>query len=302
MRQYSYRDVLAASERISWRVEDLIGGERQLDFARPFLPEALARVTPLDFLSADEQRTLNQIRGHGYLYTFGLVEEFILPFVMDHAREDLDGDDYRTQALLRFAAEEAKHIHLFREFRSAFRRDFGHDCQVIGPPEAIAEHVLSHRPFAVALLILHIEWMTQGHYVESVRDDRNLDPQFKSLLKHHWMEEAQHAKLDTLMVERMAADLTAQEIAAAVEEYMAIGGFFDEGLRAQVDFDRDAFERATGRTLNAAEAERFVAVQHQAQRWTYIGSGMSHANVLRTLEHVEPALRPRVEDAAQAFC
>jgi len=83
---------------------------------------------------------------------------------------------------------------------------------------------------------------------------------------------------------------------------MAIGGFFDEGLRAQVDFDRDAFERATGRTLNAAEAERFVAVQHQAQRWTYIGSGMSHANVLRTLEHVEPALRPRVEDAAQAFC
>ena len=46
--------------------------------------------------------------------------------------------------------------------------------------------------------------MTQGHYVESVQNDQELDPQFKSLLKHHWMEEAQHTKLDTLMVEAIA--------------------------------------------------------------------------------------------------
>ena len=30
--------------------------------------------------------TLNQIRGHEYLAMFGLVEEFILPYVVDHAR------------------------------------------------------------------------------------------------------------------------------------------------------------------------------------------------------------------------
>jgi len=54
--------------------------------------------------------------------------------------------------------------------------------------------VLSHDPLGVALVILHIEWMSQRHYVESVRSDERLDPLFKSLLKHHWLEEAQHAR------------------------------------------------------------------------------------------------------------
>jgi hypothetical protein len=40
---YSYRSVLAASERIGWRVEDLIGGDKKLDFTKPFLPESLAQ-------------------------------------------------------------------------------------------------------------------------------------------------------------------------------------------------------------------------------------------------------------------
>jgi len=38
-----------------------------LDFGRPFLPEALARVEGLTFLDEDEKRILNQIRGNEYL-------------------------------------------------------------------------------------------------------------------------------------------------------------------------------------------------------------------------------------------
>ena len=66
------------------------------------------------------------------------------------------------------------------------------NCETIGPPEEIGKAVLSHSPLGVALVILGIEWMTQKHYLESVRNDEDLDPQFKSLLRHHWMEEAQH--------------------------------------------------------------------------------------------------------------
>ena len=47
---------------------------------------------------------------------FGLVEEFILPFAVDHAQAQLLGDDYQVRALLQFAGEEAKHIHLFKTF------------------------------------------------------------------------------------------------------------------------------------------------------------------------------------------
>src|SRR6185295_1003825 len=133
---YTYEAALAASIKVQWRVEDVIGDGKHLDFAKPFMPESLARVEPLDFLSSKERIVLNQIRGHDYLYIFGLVEEFILPFVLDHARPILSGNDARARAFIAFAGEEAKHIELFRRFRSDFLKSFGSNCDVIGPPEA----------------------------------------------------------------------------------------------------------------------------------------------------------------------
>lgn len=299
---FTYQSALAASEGIRWRIEDIIGDDKRLDFMKPFMPESLARVEQLPFLTANEKRILNQIRGNTYLCIFGLVEEFILPFVLDHARPQLRRDDYRVRALLQFASEEAKHIQLFKRFREEFERGFGTRCGVIGPPEEIAREILAHDPLAVALVILQIEWMSQSHYVDSIRDNRALDPQFKSLLKHHWMEEAQHAKLDTLMVEALAEGRKPEEIERAVEEYLEIGGFLDSGLAAQVEFDMQSFTVATGRELSASEKEEFRNSQRQANRWTYIGSGMTHERVLYTLESISPAARKRVESIAQAFC
>ena len=198
------------SERIGWRVEDIIGGDKRLDFTKPFMPESLAQVKQISFLTPDEQRTLNQIRGHEYLAMFGLVEEFILPYVVDHARLQLSGDDYRVRALLQFAGEEAKHIHLFKRFRQEFEAGFGSKCDFIGPAEDVKRFVLSHSPLGVGIAILHIEWMTLRHYIEGVRDNQDLDPQFKSLLKHHWLEESQHTKLDTLIVEAVGGECTEQ--------------------------------------------------------------------------------------------
>ncbi len=301
-RKYTYQETLAAAQKINWRIEDIIGGDKKLDYTMPFMPESLARVERMTFLTPDERRTLNQIRGHAYLNIFGLVEEFILPFVMDHARPQLQGDDYRVRALLQFAGEEAKHIHLFKRFREEFQRGFGVTCAVIGPPEDIAKAILAHDPLAVALTILHIEWMTQRHYLDGVQGDQRLDPQFKSLLKHHWMEEAQHAKLDTLMVEALAQGRGKKEIESAVEEYIEIGGFLDGGLRMQTQFDMESFMRATGRKLTDSEREKFMEIQHQANRWTYLGSGMTHPNFLATLENLRPEARKRVEEIAPAFC
>ena len=53
--------------------------------------------------------------------------------------------------MLQFACEEAKHIQLFKRFREDFEAGFGTSCDVIGPPEAIAQAVLGHHPLAVAL-------------------------------------------------------------------------------------------------------------------------------------------------------
>jgi hypothetical protein len=298
---FTYAKALAASERVNWRVEDIIGGDRRLDFSKPFMPEALARTASFDFLDAGAKLTLNHIRANGYLYTFGLVEEFILPFVLDHARPMLAQDDVRTRALLRFAMEEAKHIHLFRTFEREFEAGFGTRCEMIGPAEQVAAAVLAHHPLSVALLILQVEWMTQRHYLDSIRDNAGLDEQFKSLLRHHWMEEAQHAQLDTLMVEAIAAGCTAGEIEKAVDGYLEIGAMFDGAFRQQAAFDLDALQVKTGLRLDASQCESVAAVQHQAMRWTYLGSGLSHPNFLRSVEALAPAQAARLAEVASMF-
>ena len=298
---FNFRDVLASSAKAAWQVEDVLPEGAELDFSRRFLPEALARTDGIAFLSEPERRVLNQIRGHEYLSLFGLVEEFILPFVLDHARPQLNGDDHRVRALLNFAGEEAKHIHLFRLFHRRFTEAFGTRCEAIGPAEAIAAEVLRHDPLSVALVILQIEWMTQSHYLDSVRDDRDLDPLFKSLLKHHWMEEAQHAKLDTLMVETLAEGRDEAGIQAAIDGYLEIGAFLDEGFATQASLNLDAFERHFGRALRAEQRRELQAQQHQALRWTYLGSGMVHPKFTATLAGLSTAARDRIAAVAPAF-
>ena len=297
---YTYKETLEAARRVNWAIEDVIGGEKVLDFGRPFLPEALARVEGLTFLDEDEKRILNQIRGNEYLNIFGLVEEFILPFVMDHARPHLAQDDFETRALLQFAGEEAKHIQLFKMFRTEFERGFGTPCGIIGPPQEIAKAVLGHHPLAVALAILHIEWMTQRHFLDTVAGDQQLDPQFKSLLRHHWMEEAQHAKLDALMLDALAASHP-NEVATAFDQYLEIGMLLDGGLTAQVGLNLDAFTTATGRALTAGETESYLTIQKSAIRWTYLGSGMTHPKFRESVGRLGAGLLARLDEIAPQF-
>jgi hypothetical protein len=147
-----------------------------------------------------------------------------------------------------------------------------------------------------------IEWMTQSHYVYSIKDEIEIDPLFKSLLRNHWLEEAQHAKLDTRMVESLGEGLDEARLEKAIDEFLEIGGFLDTGLRQQTLFDLEAFELATGRILNEAEREIFISSQHQANRYTYIGSGMIHPKFLESLGRLSPAQRERIEGIAPNFC
>jgi hypothetical protein len=299
---YSYQTALAASERIGWKVDDLIGGDKKLDFSKPFMPESLAQVKQLSFLTPEEQLTLNQIRGHEYLSMFGLVEEFILPYVVDHARPQLSGDDYRVRALLQFAGEEAKHIHLFKRFKQEFEEGFGSKCEFIGPAEDVKRFVLSHSPLGAGIAILHIEWITLRHYLEGVRESQDLDGQFKSLLKNHWLEESQHTKLDTLMVEEIVARSTAKEIDQAFQEYGEIGAFIDQGIQQQAEFDVESFAQASGRNLSGSEREQVKEAVLKGMRWTYLGTGMTHPNFLATVEAIKPEAKQQIEAMAPAFC
>src|SRR5215472_9495437 len=101
---YDYASILETSQRINWKLEDVIDG-RTFDFGRSFLPDSLAGVAAIRCLNAKEKLKLNHIRGFTYLSLFGLVEEYILPSVLDHVR-GRPREGYERRALLRFAEEE----------------------------------------------------------------------------------------------------------------------------------------------------------------------------------------------------
>ena len=300
---YSYEGALEDSVKVNWQVNDLIGGDKRLDFSKPFLPESLAQVNGFSTFSAREKLLLNQIRGNSYLHLFAFVEEYILPFVTDEARAAMlgGGSINEIRAMMTFAEEEAKHIHLFQRFAEEFKKGFHTPCGVIGPAADVAKVVLSHSRLGVALLTLHLEWMTQSHYVDSVKNDQELDPQFANLLKHHWMEEAQHAKLDTMLVDKLACEGGQAAIAKAFEDFAALGGAIDGLLGNQVQLDIASLEAAANRKLTDAEKAEMTTVQHRAYRYTFIASGLLTKNFLATCDQLAPGSSEKMREMAKAL-
>jgi hypothetical protein len=296
---YDYQSTHRQSLQVNWQVDDIIGGEKTLDFRKPLLPEVWVDAAALDFLSEKEKLTVNHIRSNSYLYLFGFVEEYIAPFVINHVQSRLHkAAPEELQALLHFAEEEFKHIELFQRFCQEFRSGFGSTCDVLGSPETVAAAILSKSPLGAGLSILHIEWMTLLHYVSSVRDRVDIDPQFSSLLRHHWLEESQHAKLDTLIIEAIAQPLSEREIQEGIDDYLAIGGMLDGGLAAQMDMDLASFTRATGRTLSEDEAQRYREVQQRSYRKTFLTSGMRHGKFQSILSAISPEGAKKVLEVA----
>ena len=77
--------------------------------------------------------------------------------------------------------------------------------------------------------------------------------------------------------------------------------FIDGGLKQQVEFDYESLVRSQRTTLNEREKEEFIQVQQQGNRWTFIGSGMSHPNFLASIEKLNTTFRRKLEEIAPAF-
>jgi hypothetical protein len=299
--QLTYEILLEASRRANWRIEEIIGGDTRLDFTLTFLPEAYVRSQDLAFLNPGERLLLNHIRSRGYLAMFELLEQVIVPFMSEMARDEKDEASCRAPALRNLVREENKHRELFRRFLAEFDEAFGIECGLIGPAPDIIAAILDHTPMAVTIAVLGLEWMSQDHYTESVLGDRTIDPQFKTLLEHHWQEELQHARIDELLLLSMAEQSAPEDIQAGIDGFFDIGGILDGGLKHQAALDLASFQRAARRELSEADQAAFLAGQHQALRWTFLGTTMRNANFLGVLAALDESARRRVEEAGSVF-
>src|SRR5262245_59015643 len=249
--EYSYAACLQPAESKPWTVDDCFAG-RDFDFTKRFLPERLAGVEPIGCLDDDGRRMLNQIRGNSYCHLFAFVEEYIVPMVIDHARADVYGDETRMWSLLHFAGEELKHQELMRRAVEQFQAGFGVECGLIPGREQVAGAVLTTSPLTSMLLASMIEWFTQLHYTEHVRDGGELDELFRDLLRFHWIDESRHARIDSLLIDEVAARLSPDERERAIDELLRLGGAIDGLLVQQVELDIDTLERATRREFTGA--------------------------------------------------
>lgn len=281
---WTYANCIANSEKIAWKLDDIFPSDTELDFTMPFLPEELALVDDIEFLSDDEKKKLNHISGNTYLHLFGFVEEYILANTVQYANAEMYGDRDAVRALCRFADEEAKHMLLFARYRKAFNRGFGHECPVLESAVAVAEVIMQKSPVAVMMLTLHIELMTQQHYTECVKDNKDIDPLFAKLLKCHWLEESQHARIDALELEKLAMAAEPSQIGVSVSDYLDLLGAFDGLLRQQAEMDAKTLATVTGREFSDEQVNTLIDSRMKSYRKTFIVYGMTNPMFVKIMK------------------
>jgi hypothetical protein len=291
---------LQSSIKNAWTVNDCFR-DRDFDFTKPFLPERIAGVNPINCLNPDEKRMLNQIRANSYCHIFAFVEEYIVPLVVDRARADVYGDETRLWSLLRFAEEEVKHQEMLRRAGQQFQAGFGVTCDLVPGREAVADAVLSTSPLAALLLTSMIEWFTQLHYVEHVRDRGELDELFRDILRYHWIDESRHARMDSLLIDEVAADLSVDQRDQALSQLLELGAAVDELLARQVEMDIDTLERAAHRKFTESDRENIRVHQRRAYRWTFLVSGLEHPNFVGVVSRLSATGPEQIAQAAAAL-
>lgn len=295
-----YEQVVELSERLAWKLNDIVPAGAALDFSKPFMPGAMFQAGALGFLDADARRKLNQIYGNSYRHLFHFVETYIVELAMRMATAARGGDDDAVRAHLRFAEEEVKHQQMFLRFGELFERGFGTPCDLVDGAGVVAEFILSRSPMGVLLVTLHLELVTQAHYVDSMRDSGELEPLFRSMFKHHWLEEAQHTKLDAMELIRMRQAASPAEVQEAIDDYFAIAGAFAGLLAAQAAKDVASLERAT-RPLGAAERAQVEEAQKRSYQRSFLWYGVTHKQFLGVLSEHFPAALAGAGEAAAAF-
>jgi hypothetical protein len=300
MSSYSYAECLQHAYQVNWRISDVVGG-RHFDASRRWLPLRLSGASRVTCLTPSEKMKLTQVEMGAYAHLFGYVEEFIAPTMVMRARESESEGREAFDALTNFAAEEVKHMTLFREVRASVDGTVGFALALLPGARDVARAVLGKHTAAVLLLTSAIEWLTQLHYLSCFETDEALDPFTKHIFKSHWLEESQHAHMDHLETLRVFGGMSAAEKDRAIDDLIELVGAVDGLLQTQARLDVDNLQRCLWRRLNAAEQREIGAAVLAAKRYTFIECGVTHPNFLELFDLVAtPAQQQKVRQALGA--
>ena len=281
-RGLDHASIVAASERVAWTVDEVLEG-RSFDASRPLVPASWVGTNELGFLDRDEQRVLNHCRAFSYAHLLGNFEEFAPPHLGGIVQRDWHEDRARLRALLRFGDEEMKHQQLFRRTEEVLAQSCGHPFVRYFDDDkvrvtALTNAILAHPPLPRFLMVLALEWGTQRHYVESIRDrtEEPGDPLYAEILRAHWVEEAQHVKADALEIAILARQMTRDELTATFDHLLTLGGLVDTAFAGQAAREIETLRQVTGRAFSPEQSDALHEKLHGSLSGIMAGVGLSH--------------------------
>ena len=279
-RGLSYAPIVAASERVAWTVDGVFQ-DRRFDASRPIVPPSWVGTAGLRFLNEADQLVLNHCRAFSYVHLLRNFEEFVPPHLTGSATDAWHDDRARLRTLFRFGEEEMKHQQLFERAERVLEESCGHGFRRFfddggARVTEMTQNLLGHSPLGRFLIILALEWGTQRHYVESVHGAAVTDGLYADLLKAHWVEEAQHTKVDALEIAALAETMSAEELTAAFDDLLAIGALVDAKFAEQAKREVETLVGVRGRDLPDDESAKLVRALHASLSANMAGVGLGH--------------------------
>jgi hypothetical protein len=296
----TYTEGRPVTDQMQWRIDDVIGN-RHFDLSRRWLPLRLSGADRVACLSPAEKVKLTHVELGAYAHLFACLEEFIAPAMTMLARGLEQDDRARSDALATCAADELRHMNLFREIGARVDDALGLPLTLLPEARQIVEVVLSRHPAAVLLLTAAIEWLSQLHYLTCFVDDTALDPLTRHIFESHWREESQHARLEHAETLRAFRGLTLAQQERAIDDFIDLIAGMEGLLHIQARLDVENLQRCIWRRLEKSEQAEILSAVLAAKRDTFVESGLTHPNFQELLRMVAtPAQQQKVRQAVGA--
>lgn len=295
-----YIKCIESSENVFWKLRDLLPDDFKISLNQMLIPSSLTKENELEFLTKEQKLDLNHIWASTYFHLFAYVEEYITLLTLNLATDSTFIENYKMRAYLKFSEEEVKHQMLFRNYIKKFSKVFKTKCHYIDGEKEVASTILSNSKLGVLLLTYHLELVTQQHYLESISKESKreaLDKKFCEILKCHWREEVQHAKLDLYKIKEIVSSSTKEEIDLAFQEYFNILDSFSSILYQQAFLNLTTISNISYQdTLSFTPEQRdhFIKIQHLAYIDSFIIMGIKNKTFSHELELLIPGSKSRL--------
>jgi hypothetical protein len=280
----NYDTCLDKLKRFDWALDDVFTEDSSLDFSKTFMPKTLTMHHRLsDEINDEEKLYLNQLMAKSYLNIFYFVEEYIITDTKNLSAS-YDNHSIEKHAIDQFHAQEIKHQALFKRIISNFDKNFIGKTKVLDCEKEVADIILSNSRLAILLTTLHLEIITQDHYLHSVKNNDDIDENIIRILKYHWIEEAQHTNVDYLELVRYIEEANTKQLAKSIDEYENILITFDELLAIQAQYDIDSLESCCALKFTPKEYINLQNIQHMSYSNIFILRGLENPKFNRIIE------------------